>query len=79
SLIAKVSVKAPTRAEALVKMRTALEMTTIVGIKTNIPLHLSLLSNSDFLKGNYDIQFMERYLSKDKKNNSKSRPIVPIE
>jgi len=71
SLIAKMIVKAPSRTEAIIKMKTALEMTTIVGINTNIPLHLGILSNSSFLKGHYDIQFMERYLSKGKKINSK--------
>ncbi|TET70027.1 MAG: acetyl-CoA carboxylase biotin carboxylase subunit [Candidatus Aminicenantes bacterium] len=68
SLVAKIIAKAPTRIETIKKIRTALEMTTIVGIKTNIPLHLNLLSNSDFIKGNYDIQFMERFLSKKTKH-----------
>lgn len=65
SLIAKVVVIAPNRMDAINKMRTALEMTTVVGIKTNIPLHLELLSNSEFIKGDYDIQFMENYLRKN--------------
>jgi acetyl-CoA carboxylase biotin carboxylase subunit len=64
SLLAKIIVVAPTRNDAIIKMRTALEMTTIVGIKTNIPLHLSILSNSDFKKGQYNIQFLERMLEK---------------
>ncbi len=64
SLLAKVVVRAPTRREAIQKMRTALEMTTIVGIKTNIPLHLNILANPDFKKGNYTIQFLEKFLSK---------------
>ncbi len=64
SLLAKVITKAPTRKEAIQKMATALEMTTIVGIKTNIPLHLSILANSEFKKGNYTIQFLESFLSK---------------
>lgn len=72
SLIAKVVVVAPNRMEAIAKMRTALEMTTVVGIKTNIPLHLELLSNSEFIKGDYDIQFMERYLTKGRGRNSKN-------
>jgi acetyl-CoA carboxylase biotin carboxylase subunit len=71
SLLAKVAAKASNRREAIVKLRTALETTTVVGIKTNIPLHLGLLSNSDFLKGNYDIQFMEKYLDKSRKENQK--------
>jgi acetyl-CoA carboxylase biotin carboxylase subunit len=64
SLVAKIVAKAPTRAVAIKKMRAALEMTTIAGIKTNIPLHLDILSNSDFVNGNYDIQFMEEFLDK---------------
>ena len=68
SLVAKIIATAPTRIETIKKIRTALEMTTIVGIKTNIPLHLNILSNSDFIKGNYDIQFMEKLLSKKTKH-----------
>ncbi|MCK4264086.1 MAG: acetyl-CoA carboxylase biotin carboxylase subunit [Candidatus Aminicenantes bacterium] len=68
SLVAKIIATAPTRIETIKKIRTALEMTTIVGIKTNIPLHLNILSNSDFIKGNYDIQFMEKFLSKKTKH-----------
>lgn len=64
SLLAKIVVKAPSRKEAIKKMLTALEGTIIVGIKTNISLHLNILSNSDFIKGNYDIQFMEKFLKK---------------
>jgi len=67
SLIAKIVAMAPTRKDVIKKMIAALEMTTIVGIKTNIPLHLSLLSNSNFKKGDYDIQFLERYLKKSTK------------
>jgi acetyl-CoA carboxylase biotin carboxylase subunit len=71
SLVAKIVAKAPTRADAIKKMIVALEMTTIAGIKTNIPLHLGILSNSDFIKGDYDIQFMEKFL--DKKNSSRKK------
>jgi acetyl-CoA carboxylase biotin carboxylase subunit len=71
SLLAKIAVVAPNRKEAIAKMRTALEMTTVVGIKTNIPLHLEVLSNSNFIKGDYDIQFMEKFLTKDRDSDSK--------
>lgn len=67
SLVAKVVAIAPERTETIKKMLTALEMTTIVGIKTNIPLHLDILSNSDFRKGDYNIQFIERFLNKKRK------------
>jgi acetyl-CoA carboxylase biotin carboxylase subunit len=65
SLIAKIAVLSPSRAEAIRKMQMALEMTTIVGIKTNLPLHLTILSDTDFIAGRYNTQFMERYLAKN--------------
>jgi len=64
SMIAKIVAYAPTRREAIQKIQAAIEMTTVVGVKTNIPLHLGILANSDFIKGNYTIQFMDTYLAK---------------
>lgn len=64
SLIAKIISHAPTREEAIKKMQIALEMTALVGVKTNIPLHLNILSNSDFLKGRYNTQFLEELITK---------------
>ncbi|MBC7363571.1 MAG: acetyl-CoA carboxylase biotin carboxylase subunit [Candidatus Aminicenantes bacterium] len=63
SLIAKIIAHAPTRNLAIAKMKAALETTTIVGIKTNIPLLLNILSNTDFINGKYTTQFMEKFLS----------------
>jgi len=63
SMVAKIISYAPSRELAIRKMRAALEMTTIVGIKTNIPLHLSVLADTDFLKGKYNTQFMEGHLA----------------
>jgi acetyl-CoA carboxylase biotin carboxylase subunit len=63
SLVAKIIAHAPSRELAIHKMRAALETTTIVGIKTNIPLHLEVLSNGDFLAGRYTTQFMDEHLA----------------
>ncbi len=65
SLIAKVIAHAPTRLLAIKKMQAAIEMTAIVGIKTNLPLHLAILADSDFINGDYDTRFMERFLAKN--------------
>ncbi len=64
SLLAKIIVRARTRQSAIKKMLAALDTTTIVGIKTNIPLHQNILSNSDFIKGSFDTQFMEKFLKR---------------
>jgi acetyl-CoA carboxylase, biotin carboxylase subunit len=64
SLVAKIIAFAPTRELAIRKMLVAIEMTTIVGVKTNIPLHIGILSDTDFRAGNYNTQFMEGYLAR---------------
>jgi acetyl-CoA carboxylase biotin carboxylase subunit len=68
SLVAKIIAVAPSRKEAITKMLTALEMTTVVGIKTNIPLHVSILSHTDFKRGNYNIHMLDKLLSKRQKS-----------
>lgn len=65
ALLAKVVALAPSRPLVIKKMQAALEMTTIVGIKTNLPLHLNILANSDFINGKYDTQFLEKFLQKE--------------
>ncbi|HET6267629.1 MAG TPA: acetyl-CoA carboxylase biotin carboxylase subunit [Acidobacteriota bacterium] len=64
SLIAKLIVHAPNRKAAISRMRRALDMTIIEGIKTNIPLHKKVLEENDFLRGDVDTNFMLRYDSK---------------
>ena len=61
SMIAKLIVRAPSRAEAISKMRSALDETIIEGVRTTIPFHRSLLQNKDFQQGNFDTNFLERF------------------
>lgn len=60
SMIAKLLVKAPTRDEAIMKMRVALSEFIIEGVETNIDFQLALLKDEDFEKGNFDIGFLNR-------------------
>jgi acetyl-CoA carboxylase biotin carboxylase subunit len=60
SLLAKLIVWAPTREEAIVRMRRALMEFLIVGVKTNIDFHLSILREADFVRGNYDNTYLNR-------------------
>ncbi len=63
SMIAKVIVSAPTRQEAITKMSTALENTTIEGVPTTIPVHQQVLNHPQFQTGHYDTNFLETFLS----------------
>ncbi|UNK20393.1 acetyl-CoA carboxylase biotin carboxylase subunit [Paenibacillus sp. N3/727] len=59
SMIAKLIVWAPTREEAIAKMKRALMEFEIDGIHTTIPFHQKLLNHPTFLKGDFDIKFLE--------------------
>jgi acetyl-CoA carboxylase, biotin carboxylase subunit len=61
SMIAKIIVHGRDRAEAIARMKRALEMTVIEGIKTSIPLHLKVLNEPDFVAGRMSTSFMDRY------------------
>jgi len=61
SLIAKLIVRGRDRPEALARMRRALEMFMIEGIKTSIPLHRRILADPDFEAGNFDTFFLDRF------------------
>ena len=60
SMIAKLIVKGRDRAEAIGRMKRALEMFVIEGIKTSIPLHRRILADPDFAAGKIDTHFIER-------------------
>jgi acetyl-CoA carboxylase biotin carboxylase subunit len=60
SLIAKLLVHQPTRAEALACMRRALAEFVVEGIHTTIPLHREIFNHSSFIQGQVDTTFIER-------------------
>jgi acetyl-CoA carboxylase biotin carboxylase subunit len=60
-LIAKLIVHADTRELAMARARAALREYVIDGIKTNIPLHLKILHDPDFLRGDFATDFLRRY------------------
>ena len=62
SLIAKLIVHGSTRNECLMRLRRALGEFVIGGINTTIPLHQQLISDPDFLNGDYDIHWLEKWM-----------------
>jgi acetyl-CoA carboxylase biotin carboxylase subunit len=60
SLLAKLLVHQPTRAEAIACMRRALAEFVVEGIKTTIPLHREIFNQSAFIEGHVDTGFVER-------------------
>jgi acetyl-CoA carboxylase biotin carboxylase subunit len=70
SLIAKVIVHARHRKAAISRMRRALDMMIVEGIKTNIPLHERMLEDPDFIAGDIDTSFMLRYDARERSRSS---------
>ena len=62
SLIAKLIVHGTSRNECLMRLRRALEEFVIGGIQTSIPLHRRLIAAQDFINGDYDIRWLERFV-----------------
>ena len=60
SLMAKLLVYQPTRAEAIACMKRALDEFRVEGVKTTIPLHREIFTNSSFVAGRVDTTFIER-------------------
>jgi acetyl-CoA carboxylase biotin carboxylase subunit len=62
SLIGKLIVAAPTREEAIARMRGALDEFEIGPIRTTIALHRALMDNREFVDAAFDIHYVERLL-----------------
>ncbi|MGQ9778326.1 MAG: acetyl-CoA carboxylase biotin carboxylase subunit [Bacillota bacterium] len=63
SMVAKVIAWGRDRAEAVARMRRALEEMVIDGIPTTIPFHLEVLADPAFLRGEIDTGFVEAFMN----------------
>jgi acetyl-CoA carboxylase biotin carboxylase subunit len=62
SLLAKVIAHAPTRKQAIARMRRALDEFICEGVKVNIELHKRILDSPEFQKGDVSTRFLEQLL-----------------
>jgi acetyl-CoA carboxylase biotin carboxylase subunit len=67
SLVAKLIVHAPTRADAISRLRRALDEFAIVGIQTTIPLHQRIVDDPEFQRGDYTIHWLEQYVASQRR------------
>ncbi|MDB5315051.1 MAG: acetyl-CoA carboxylase biotin carboxylase subunit [Rhodospirillales bacterium] len=64
SLVAKLIVHAPNRAEAIGRLRRALSEMVVAGIKTTLPLHQRIVEDPEFQAGDYTIHWLERFVER---------------
>jgi len=63
SLVGKLITHGRDRSEAIGRMKRALSMFVVEGIFTSIPLHLRILEDPEFLAGEFDTNFVQRFLA----------------
>ncbi len=61
SMIGKLIVSAPTREDAIKRMKRSLEEFIIEGVKTTIPYHLQLMDDENFKKGEFNTHYLEEF------------------
>jgi acetyl-CoA carboxylase biotin carboxylase subunit len=64
SLVAKLIVHGDTRDEAIARMNRALSMFVVEGIHTTIPLQHRIITDPDFIAGNMNTHFLNKYFGK---------------
>jgi len=62
SLVAKLIAHGKDREEAIQRMKRALDLFIVEGIYTSIPLHKRILNEPDFIDGNFDTNFITRWM-----------------
>ncbi len=65
-MISKLIAWAPSRAEAIQRMRRALREYAIVGVQTTVPFGLFVMENERFIRGDFDTGFVEREFHPEK-------------
>jgi len=64
SLVAKLIVHAPRRADAINRLRRALDEFAVHGIQTTVPLHQRIVDDPEFQAGDYTIHWLENFVAK---------------
>jgi acetyl/propionyl-CoA carboxylase alpha subunit len=77
SLISKLLCWGETRGEAILRMRRALEEYRILGVRTNIPFHQSIMDSHRFMGGQIDTRFVEERFSMDEEQETRTG-LAPI-
>jgi acetyl-CoA carboxylase, biotin carboxylase subunit len=60
-MLAKLIVHAPTRLEAIERMKRALGELRVEGVDTSVPFHLRVMDEADFRAGRLDIRYLETH------------------
>ena len=63
SLVAKLIVHAPSRAEAIARLARAIDEFAVIGIETTLPLFRKIVDLPEFASGTYNVHWLERFVT----------------
>ena len=69
SMIGKLIVYGSTRERCIMRLKRALEEFVVEGMKTTIPLQQRIIRDEEFLKGDYTIKWLERWLEEQRETH----------
>lgn len=72
SMLGKLIIHSSSREKALIRMKRSLQETFIEGPKTTLPLLEMIFENKDFNNGNFDINFLGKFLKNIKEKDNES-------
>jgi len=72
SMLGKLIVHSSSREKALIRMKRSLQETFIEGPETTLPLLEMIFENKDFNNGNFDINFLGKFLKNIKEKDNES-------
>lgn len=76
SLVAKLITYGENRAESIERMRRALSMFVVEGVRTSIPLHEQILCDEEFVAGRFDTNFLNRFKFRERNSREEDAPVA---
>ena len=64
-IISKLVTWGKDRTEAIARMKRALGVYVVTGVKTTVPFHIRVMNNRHFIEGNFDTNFIEQVFFKE--------------
>lgn len=78
SLLAKLIVRGATRAEAILRMRRALDEFRLSGVKTTIPFHMKMMNHARFQAGQLDTNFLGKHFTMTEEPSPEFKEIAAV-
>jgi acetyl-CoA carboxylase biotin carboxylase subunit len=77
-IISKLVAWGKDRTEAIARMKRALSVYVVTGVKTTVPFHIRVMNNRHFIEGNFDTNFIDEVFFKEEEARRLSNEEVAL-